>query len=372
MRLSCIALLLLFFCTGCWDTKEINQLALVNIAAADKDPKTGIITAYYQVINPTGISAKQSSSKAPVYTFDFKEFSSGKFAEKTGNVMPRLFFTPHLQCYIISETYAKQGILELINFLERDPERRTNVNFLITDSPLSTVLNSFTTLERVPGRYIRSLMDLHARSFHKNVFPSRMKEMAEGIDLHQPTIIPILHYTGAQPASKTDRMEKINASSETMSFTDGAVFIHARMVGRIDPETKKVFYILNKNLKKFVETVEINGAQVDVEAQNVRVRRQYNHSSSHLSVRITADLRIVQNKQENKMTMHNLHEIEAAFNRKLKQKAEAFDQLGKDNDWDLFGLQDEGFNADTWHQAAVSFHVNSKVTTIGNTSTSYN
>ncbi len=47
---------LLLFCSACWDMKEINQLAIVNVVGADKDSKTGEVTAYYQVINPTGIS----------------------------------------------------------------------------------------------------------------------------------------------------------------------------------------------------------------------------------------------------------------------------------------------------------------------------
>lgn len=372
MRIPSLALFLLLFCTGCWDMKEINQLAIVNIAGADKDPKTGMITAYYQIINPAGVSTKAGgSSGGAVYTYELKEYSSGKFAEKTSSVMPRLFYTPHLQLYIVSERYARQGLLDLINFLERDPERRTNVNFVVTDSPLSTVMNSYTFLERVPGRFVRSMFDLHARSFHQNVMPTRFRDLAGGIHYHQPTIIPILHYKSEQPASKTDRLENINASEDAMSFEDGAVLIHGRMVGRIDMDTKNYFYILNGKLKKFVESIEVNGENVDIEAQNVQVNRDYDRSSSRLAIRIRADLRIVNNNQHNQMTVHNLHEVESAFNRTLEQKAKSFVQLSKDKDWDLLGIQDEGVDHEAWHRLPVRFVVNSKVTTIGNTGSPY-
>lgn len=62
-----------------------------------------------------------------------------------------------------NERYAKQGLLEFINVLERDPSRRTNVDFLVTESPLSTIMYSYTTLERVPGQYVRYAIDRHAR-----------------------------------------------------------------------------------------------------------------------------------------------------------------------------------------------------------------
>lgn len=372
MRRSYLTLLILLFCSGCWDMKEINQLAIVNIAAADKDPKTGMITAYYQIINPSGVSTKSGgASGGAVYTYKLKEYSSGRFAEQTRSVMPRLFYTPHVQLYIISERYARQGLLDLINFLERDPERRTNVNIVVTDSPLSTVMNSYTFLERVPGRFVKSMFDLHARNFHQNIMPTRFRDLAKAINYHQPTIIPILHYKSEHPASKTDRLENINASKEAMSFEDGAVFINARMVGRIDMETKKYFYILNGNLRKFSESIEVNGENTDVEVQDVEINRDFDRSSSRLTIQIRAELRIVNSNQPKPMTADNLHEVESAFNRTLKEKAKSLDQLGKDKDWDLLGIQDEGVNIKNWKELPVTFVVNSKVTTIGNIGSQY-
>ncbi|MDF2961029.1 MAG: hypothetical protein K0S39_2764 [Paenibacillus sp.] len=367
-----VALLLLLFCAGCWDKREINELAIVNIAAADKDPDTGLITAYYQVINPTGISAKQGgTTSAPVYTFEFKENSFGKFAWSTSMVMPRLFFTPHVQCYIVSERYAKQGLLEFINFLERDPDRRTNVDFVVTDFPLSTLMYSYTPLERVPGRYIRSVMDMHARTFHKNIFPSRIKDIAEGFSFQQPIIIPILHYSGDQSSSSTDRLENINASKNAMRFSDGAVFMHARMVGRVDRETKTLYFILNGKLNKFSESIQVNGSTVIVDVQSINVRRKYEHSAHRLTLKIDAVLRILDNKQKTPMNVQNLQEIEMAFNRTIEQKAETFVQFTKDKGWDLLGIQDEGSDRETWDKVKINFNINSEVIGIGNTSASY-
>ncbi|MFD2614427.1 Ger(x)C family spore germination protein [Paenibacillus gansuensis] len=352
--------------------KEINQLAIVNIAAADKDPKTGMITAYYQVINPSGVSTKSGGSGGTaVYSFEFKEYSSGRFEEKTSRVMPRLFYTPQIQCYIVSQKYARQGLLDLINFLEHNPERRTNVDIVVSDAPLSVVMNSLTSLERVPGRYIRSLFELHARNYHRGVFPIKVNDLAKGINFHQPTVIPILDFSSKQPASKKDKLETMNATQAAMSFEDGAVFLNARMVGRMDVKTKTLFYILNDDLQRFAESIKVNGENVDVEAQNVQVHREYDRPSSRLIIRIRADLRIISNKQKKEMNVQNLHEIEKAFNQTLKRKAKSLDELGKKKDWDLFGLQDEGVHPKDWHNYKVVFLVNSKVTTIGNTGSPY-
>ncbi|GMK47062.1 hypothetical protein PghCCS26_41910 [Paenibacillus glycanilyticus] len=352
--------------------KEINQLAIVNIAAADKDPETGLITAYYQVINPSGVSSRSGSSGgAAVYTYEFTEYSSARFAEKTSRVMPRQYYTPQIQCYVISERYARQGLVDLINFLEHDPEHRTNVDIVISDEPLAVVMNSFTVLERVPGRYIRSLFELHSRNFHHGEFPGRLNELAKGINFHQPTIIPILDYSGKQPADKMDKLENINASKDSMSFSDAAVFINARMVGRIGVEYKTLFYILNGKLMKFVEPVEIDGTNVDVEAQNVRVKRRYDRSANRLILNIQADLRVLSNNQDANLTVHRLKEIETAFNEALQQKSRLFDHWSKKREWDMLGIQDEGADSASWRHTRLEVKVKSKVTTTGNTGAPY-
>jgi hypothetical protein len=348
--------------------KEINQLAIVNIGGMDKDPETGTITAYYQVINPIGIATRLGgSSNASVYTYNFKDNSHGKFSFLTSTEMPRLFFTPHLQCYIVSERYARQGVLDLINFLELSPEGRANVFFFVTDSPISTVMNSFTTLDRVPGRHIRSLIENRGRGFETGVEPVRVKDMAKGLDIHLPTIVAIVHYTGEKPASKVDRLQQINASKDGMSFQDGAVFINARMVGRVNLDTKTYFFILNKNYKVFTESVKLNGYVVDVQTENIQIKREWDRPSNRLAIKVFADLRILNNQQKKDITVHNLHEVEKAFNRVFAQKSESLFRLGKEKGWDMLGVRDQGGDSDT----SVTFIVNSKVTTTGSTSSPY-
>lgn len=367
-----VVLTLLALCTGCWDIKDINTLAIVSLAGVDKDPKTGDFLAYYQVMNPTGLSTRTgSSAKAAVYTFNFKDFSHGRFTEKTGRAMPRLFFTAHLQSYIISERYAREGILDLINYVELNPERRSNLIIFVSDSPLDVIMNSFTPLDRVPGRFMRSLSNHYQRNFRMNIYPIRFKDLEKDLKRQTPTVIPIIHYNGVKAASKSDEIEKINATQNGLTFAEGAVFIHARMVGRLDDKSKVLFYILNKKYRRLTETITVNGSYVDVEAQNIQVQRKWIAPGSHLSFDIHADLRIINNQQKRKMTLQNLQQIEASFNKMLEAKAEALEQMSKDKGWDLLGIQDHGGNEDSWRQTKVTFHVTSTMTTTGNTSTPY-
>ncbi|NHN33779.1 hypothetical protein G9U52_28590 [Paenibacillus sp. S3N08] len=352
--------------------KDINSLAIVSLAGVDKNPETGNFTAYYQVINPTSLSTRTgASAKAVVYNFQFKDYSHGRFNEQTGMSMPRKFFMADLQSYIISERYARQGILDLINFIELSPEQRSNVILFITDSPMYTIMNSFTPLDRIPGRFIRSLTDQYKPNFSMSLYPIRFKDIAREIHLHTPIVIPIIHYSGENPSSNSDRVEKIDANKDGMSFSGGAVLIHARMVGNLDEQSKNLFFILNKKYRQRTETVKINGDFVDVEAQNIQVQRKWNTPGSHLLIDLYADLRLMNNQQKSKMTLQNLHQIEKEFNQTLEKELKSYEQMGTNRGWDLLGIQDNGGNEMTWRQTKVTIHVHSKMTTIGNTSTPY-
>ncbi len=367
MKPICLWACIILLCTGCWDTKEINQLAIVNLGGVDKNPETGTITAYYQVINPSGLSARLSGGQnAAVYTFHFKEYSLGKFTVKTNTLMPRQLFMPHMQAIIVTERYAKQGVLDLLNYYELSPERRSNIVFIVTESPLSTIMNSYTPLDRIPGRYIRSLTNLTGQGYTSGFEPIRMRDMIKSIYRRKPTVMPTIKYTSNRSADTTERLEEADVNKQSIVFTGGAVFIHGRMVGRFDIPTKLIFSLLNGDLITYVETVYLNGSMIDLEARDIQAERHW-ESGSGLTMKVHANLRVINNQQNIVMSEQNLHAIEEAFNKKLEEKAQSLLKLARQKNWDLLGLQDQGVEERKWRTFPVSFEISSSARMIGNT-----
>lgn len=372
MKACLVGFICLLLCTGCWDMKEINQLAIVSTGGADLDPQTGKSIAYYQVINPTGATSSQhGSSKAAVYTYKIEESSPGRMTEKTTTSMPRILFGAHTQSYIISERLAKNGLVDFINYLELNPERRTNVYLFVTDSPIVDVMNSFTPLERLPGNYLRSLMSQHQRSFGSNIVRTRLKDVIEGMSRHEPTIVPIIHLRGLKPASHTDLLEEIDGTKQSLYITDGAVFLQGKLVGRIDRELKKVSFVLSSKATRIVVSIFIGDARIDLEARNFHVKRQHNPQENQVSMMINADLFILNNELKTEMSEENLHEIEQSFNEQFNKAAQSVVTFAKEKNWDLLGFQDRGLADESWIKTNVLFHTSSKVVSSGNISRPY-
>ena len=277
--------------------------------------------------------------------------------------MPRSLFMPHMQALILSERYAKLGISDMINFVELSPDRRTNVIVLVAGSPVETIINSFSPLERMPGRYIRSLINLSGQGFETGYEPIRVKDLAKGMYREKPIVIPIVRYTSASPAQDTGRLDDIDVRKKTFLFGGGAVFQSGRMVGRLSFDEKQRYYTLNKNLTNYIETLKVNGDYVDVEASSIRIRRKFD--ASGLTYRIRATLRIVNNQQTTPVTLGNIRDIEETFNRQFEAESEAFVRMAISKDWDLLGIQDHGIRE--WKNVKVTFKVQSDMSAIGNT-----
>ncbi|MBM7566346.1 Ger(x)C family spore germination C-terminal domain-containing protein [Paenibacillus sacheonensis] len=350
--------------------KDINELAMVDMASVDIVPGTNRLVAYYQVINPTGSASRQTGpAKASVYTYYVSEESPGRFNEETRKIMSRMLFTQHIQCYVFTERFARTGMVDLFNYLELNPDRRTNVYVVVTDAPIRNIMESFTPLDRVPGRNLRMLMDLQAKSAGFTRKLTQVKDIVAGIPLSRPTVIPMLHYHGKRPASLSDRVEYIQASDPGFEISDGAVFVHAKMVGKIDQSMKKLYFVLNGDARKGVESIVVNGSIVDLELRDIKVKRKW--GPSRLRITVHVKLRGLFNEQKKHLSGRNLNEIERSFNEAYKKKAEEFIRFGREKDWDLLGIGDVKQGRGRWRDFDVSIEVKSMAVLIGNTRTPY-
>ncbi|TCM99316.1 Ger(x)C family germination protein [Paenibacillus sp. BK033] len=370
MRKLILALCMLGICPGCWDMKEINQLALVDTIAMDQDDNRNF-HFYFQVLNPPSIEARGSGpSRAAVYTYEVSAPAIGLITKKTEAVMSRKLYTSHMQVYVLSERSARNGVLSFVNLLENDPERRTNVYTIVTEEPVSTVMNSFTVLDRVPGRNIRLLLDWHAKNFGINKLPIRMKDIVAGIPFSRPTIIPIIQYTGERAASKADRLDDINATKENLRLVSGAVFIRAKMVGKINTEIKNLYYVFNGYAKRIDETVEVRNKRVDIEVRDIKIKRIWK-TEKQLILRLNAKAGIINNEQNQRLNASNIKELEQAINSFFNEKGEDFFRFALKQNWDLLGIGDTRQGRKNWKEIKVQFDTHSKVTSLGNTITPY-
>lgn len=119
-----------FFLTGCWDQRELSEITVVTGIAVDKgkDEKYSLTA---EGLNAEEISGKTAAGYAPSIVFTIEGKTLSELTQKINVGVSKNFIYSHMRTLIISEEIAREGILEFLDFLERNREIRDDFNILI-------------------------------------------------------------------------------------------------------------------------------------------------------------------------------------------------------------------------------------------------
>lgn len=178
---------LLFVCcgvllTGCWDSLEIEDRALVLGLAIDEAPpetmekETNVthekgklpnkmirITAQIAVPGRVPLGPSSATSGEGTQNSVWVVQVVGHSLDDALNNLQQQIADPryliHLRVIVISEAIAKQGLDDLNDYLRRNPEVRRRTWLLVSDGEASKIMDVAPPLERVPTLYLLSMVE---------------------------------------------------------------------------------------------------------------------------------------------------------------------------------------------------------------------
>lgn len=333
-----------FLLSGCWDQKEINQLAIINMLGIDMTKDKAGVELYYQSINPSGLAVKQGGGGiSPVYTYKVAGSSThASFGYEVSDILPRKLFPDHYQVLVVSDKYAREGLSVLLNSYELQISRRANVELVVTDSSMYKVMNTYIPFEKMPGKSLSSIIDTQSKGSSRAIKNSRFKDLIENIESSKATIVNFIRINDVNSDNTTKNFEKIDAYQRSFVLDGGAVFLHDKMIGKIPINEIKWNYFLNGNVESFLQSLTVGGHSVEVEVGKSKVKKSLSISKGIpiLSFHITSDLRLRSDNISEETGIDKLHQIETTFNKAAEKEAGEFIEGATRKGWDLLGIKD--------------------------------
>lgn len=129
-------LLLLIICTcfilsGCWDSVELNDIAIVTGMSIDPGKeKLYRLTVGY--VNPGPLSRQSQEQGAPVSIMTLEGDSLPEISARMNIGVSRKLVFSHTRAIYISEKVAREGVSTFLDSVERSPQFRNDFNILIT------------------------------------------------------------------------------------------------------------------------------------------------------------------------------------------------------------------------------------------------
>lgn len=235
--------ILILSTTGCWNSRELDTIAIVVGVGLDKPQENGNIQITAQVVKPESLKSGSGSNKtgggsdgtsgSSYWNIVNTDVTTFKAIRGFTHESSRKLFFPHNQLLIFSEDLAKTGIAQYIDFFLRDPEPRMSMYVLVSRGNAEEILNVKPKIGNLPAAYIADLVK--AQGATSESLEVDLKDFAT--KLVSKSTAPVAPIIDIQ---KTGELESVHMQGL-------AVFKNGKFVGELNAkETRGLLWVLGK------------------------------------------------------------------------------------------------------------------------------
>lgn len=283
MFLSAASILLIFSTlSGCWNYREVDELAVVSGLALDKKEDKYLVTT--EIIDIKGGRDTKTSTKL-ITSEGATIFDAVRKTIKTAG--KRLYFS-HAKIVIVSTEIAKEGILPIMDWVGRDAELRYTLHFLVSKGKSSKEI-----LEHQP-------MTSDVLSFEMNNMLKSEKSLAYAPDVEEWQFINDLAATGISATLPTVDLTTDNKKL-TPEITGTGIFKEDKLVGFLDgEETKTMLFIKDKIkggllVKKEYKDNSATNISLEILKNKTKLKTHYSNEIITMVINTDTDVAIDEN-----------------------------------------------------------------------------
>ena len=320
LLLSLITLLIIFLTSGCYNYKEINQMAITSSIGIDKDETKNEYIVSAQIMNS---KESEDSEDSQITVYSRKGKTIHEALRDLTLKSPRRLYGNHLSKIVLSEEVASEGIQNILDIFNRVTEVRNEVVItIVKDDKASDVLKVLTSTETIPAEYVK----LSLKSADNNsglTYTTKLDEfvslyLKKGID---PTV----------PVLKIDKKSKKGKTVDNITTTDpiSKIVIDSLAVtneGKFEAFLKKDEIIgynyLRNQIQKMVIPVKCddkNYASVSVQSNKTKSKIKKENNKYTVTFYINVNAIITEYNCSKKLTKtKTLESLEKGSEKKIK------------------------------------------------------
>lgn len=248
--------MLLPLLSGCWNQKELTDLAFVMAMGIDKG-KDKKFDVSFQLVNPGNVSAGQSGGGQglPIAVYRSSGDTLTEAARNATKKVSRRLYYAHTNVVVISEAVAKESLLYVLDALDRDPEFRTTTEIVIArGSQAEDIVTTLTILDRLPVTKITKQIKASEAMLGENASFNIDDFLSGLLSKGKQPLLNGYRLVGNKPmARKAENIQK--TTTDAFLQSDGlAVFNKGTLKGFIKNERARgVLWVLDK-----VKSTDIN------------------------------------------------------------------------------------------------------------------
>nr|WP_281169506.1 Ger(x)C family spore germination protein [Paenibacillus harenae] len=286
MSLLCAAMT-----TGCWNRRELNELAVSVAIGVDRKGDRMLLTN--QILNPGAISGKEggSSTLAPVTLF---QESGGGFQEvhrRMTKVSTRKIYVGQLQMLIFGEEFARKGLGNVLDYISRDHEYRKDFYVVIArGADAQDTLKVYTPLEKTPAAKLNASLETSSNVWGETAAIKIDELISAIVSKGQEAVATGIVVIGdPQAGNDKKNVEKIQSPTQ-LKYAGLAVFKKDKLLGWLTEKESRGFNFTQGKVKSTTLLLTCPGEK------NKHITVELLRTNRKMEVAMKADKPIIQIK----------------------------------------------------------------------------
>lgn len=316
MKKILIIILTLLICTGCYDYKEINDLAIISAIGIDYENDEYIITL--EILND---QIDKASSKITSYTKTGSGKTLTSAIENAADKLSKELIFNHIKLMILSKSIVETKFDNIIDLFLRNTYFRENFYVISsTDTKPEDLLNHTTNESPIASTAITDTLESISYSSNTNILKKFDEIIEEVITYGIDTCF-----------------SNITLKNDEFIVDGMAIFNNYDYIGNLDNEYVKIYNLLTDNFDRPTYTINYDNLSFTVAINNGKLNTEIKKGT----INVTGNLmgRILDNDPKfNIRDPKNLEKIDNDFTNLLNDKIKEFIKILQDNNCDILGI----------------------------------
>lgn len=330
---------LIFLLTGCYNYRELNDLAIISGVSISKNNDNYNITV--EVVNPKK-EQDTSSGKEPDYVI--YEGTGKSMQEAFRNIVkesPQKLYGAQIDLLIIDEETAKEGLDEILDFFARDPEVRSE--FYVVISKNSDSLKVISPIVNLSSKSI--VNSLESTNTYMGIvnLVTYHELLSNYINPYIEIALPSIEMIGNEEVGENTENIETTDSSANNFISNMTIFKNNKMLDYLTKEESIGYNIIKGNTKTVLIRNEYDNNEFivnEIIESKTEMKPNIKKKEITISIKGTASISEV-NKKINLENDKEIKKIEKDLNKRVEELIKTtIKNTNKKYNSDIYGFKD--------------------------------
>lgn len=382
MKKLILILFFIFICCGCYNYKELNDLAITSAIGIDKTDDGYKVTA--QVVNTQKEGTDNNSSADPkIVVYEHTSKTVQEAVRYMVLESPKRLYPNHMQVIVIGEAVAKDGILEALDIFFRDSELQKNFYVLISkDVSANQILKTLTPVDSIVSLSIKKSLESDSSYLGITELVTYDELINTYLNPNKEISLPSVTLTGKIKGSdKIENIEKSDSSTKVV-LSQMVIFKGDKMIGYLDDKQSIALSFIKGKINNTLIKYKCDRGYIVVEAINSKSSIDVDNSGN-FKIKISGDATINEvscdinleenkaidkiNKEVNKEVKKNINNTIEYIKNTYNSDVFGFLDIMYKNKYPLYKKVNKDWYNDKFKDSKIDIDVNIKIIEKGNT-----